>query len=178
MANHPHDKNRPESLGVRRALEADDMDMLRDALTYRQRRFCEEYVIDFNGAAACVRAGYSPKWGDRQAHLLFKNKGIERYIDHLQMSKESKLVSVNPEYVIQRVMEIIGKENAKDGDRLRGLELLARHLGMFIERTEITGKDGEAIRIEQQKVEEEAKSFTNLMKQLRDRQVKKDVTIP
>lgn len=151
-------------------------DEVYEALTIRQRRFCEEYVLDFNGAAAAIRAGYSPAYPDRQAHLLIKNPKISAYIDHLTRSKEAKIMSINPEYVIQKVTEIIHKEDARDGDKLRALELLARHLGMFIERTEVTGKDGGAIAIEQRKVEEEARHVTDMLKNLRDR-AKKDVTI-
>jgi phage terminase small subunit len=168
MANHPHDISRPASPGVRAALEKGDMDAVYDALTIRQRRFCEEYVIDYNGKAAAMRAGYATKWADRQAQNLMLNPGISGYIDHLTRSKEAKIVAVNPDYVIQQVTEIIGKPGAKDSDRLRGLELLAKHLGMFIERQEITGKDGGPLEIEQ-KAQEDAQSFTNLLRQLRDR---------
>lgn len=179
MANHPHDKDRPESAAVRRALKDDDIEALKSALSVRQRRFAEEYIVDFNGSAAAIRAGYSTNYPDRQAHILLKHRGVAAYIDHLSRSKESKIVSVNPDYVIQQVMAIIGKEGARDGDRLRGLELLARHLGMFIDRTELTGKDGGAIEIEQRKVEEEASHFMNQLKALGDRAAreKKDVDL-
>jgi len=30
-------------------------------LTAKQRRFCEEYLIDLNATQAAIRAGYSPK---------------------------------------------------------------------------------------------------------------------
>lgn len=178
-ANHPHDASRPESAAVRKALASDDVEALRIALSHRQRRFAEEYIFDFNGSAAALRAGYSTNYPDRQAHLLLKHKGVIRYIESLSESKTAKIVSVNPDYVLQRVTEIISKEGARDGDRLRGLELLARHLGMFIDRTELTGKDGGAIEIEQRKVDEEAQKFTDLIKGMRNRvqSDKKDVTI-
>lgn len=169
MANHPHDKNRPESEAVRRALEIGDVEAVRDALSPRQRRFAEEYILDYNGSAAVVRAGYSPNYPDRQAHLLLKHKGVAFLIDHLLRSKEAKIMSVNPEYVIQEVIGIIRKEGSKDGDKLRGLELLARHLGMFIDRTEITGKDGGPLAIEEQKAKEEADSFLADLKALQER---------
>lgn len=167
MANHPHNSKRPESKAIRDALEAGDIDTVYHKLSVRQRRFAEEYCLDYNGKAAAIRAGYSLNHVDQQAHTLLKHKGISAYIDHLTRSKEVKVVSVNPDYVIQQVIAIVNKEGASDGNRLRGLELLARHLGMFIERTEITGKDGGPLAIE--KVEEEARSFTNLLNSLRER---------
>lgn len=171
-AKHPHDKKRPEPAAVIAALEANDMDALTSALSVRQKRFAEEYVVDFNGSAAAVRAGYSVSYPDRQAHTLLHHKGVSAYIDHLTRSKESKITSVSPDYVIQQVTAIIGKEGARDGDRLRGLELIARHLGMFIDRTEITGKDGGALEIEQRRIEQEAEGFVNVLNSLRDRAVK------
>lgn len=178
-AKHPHDASRPEPKAVLDALEAGDMEALETALSVRQRRFAEEYVIDFNGTAACIRAGYAPTYADRQAHVLLKHKGVSAYIDHLTRSKEAKIVSINPDYLIQKTVAIINKESVKDADALRGIEMLARHLGMFVDRTEITGKDGGAIAIEQQKVAEEAQSFTQQLEALRKRAVedKKDVTL-
>lgn len=157
-AKHPHDSSRPESPAVRRALESGDITKLEMALSPRQRSFCREYIVDFNGTLAAIRAGYSQNYADRQAHLLLKNRGVAAYIDHLNQSKEAQIVSVNPDYVIQQVTAIISKDGAKDGDRLRGLELLARHLGMFVDRTEISGKDGEAIKY--QEISIEADDFT------------------
>lgn len=177
MAIPPKNKDRPESASVRKALEADDMDALRDALSYRQRRFCEEYVLDFKGQAAAIRAGYATKWADRQAHLNLIHRGCERYIDHLQMSKESKIASISPDYLIQKLMDIMARPGIRTADELRAVEMAMKHLGMFVDRTEITGKDGDAIRIEQQKVEENVNDFLAKIKTIQDRQ-KKDVVIP
>lgn len=166
MANHPHDKDRPESQAVAAAVAAGDMEALRAALSPRMRAFCEEYIVDFNGSAAYIRAGYAVKWSDRGASQLFRNAGIRAYIDHLTRSKEAKITAITPDYVIQKVTSIISSAD-KDSDKLRGLELLARHLGMFIERTEITGKDGGPI--EQKQVVEDVNDFTQMISNLRKR---------
>lgn len=179
MANHPHDSKRPESAAVRRALETGDIEALKTALSPRQRRFAEEYIFDYVGNKAAIRAGYAIKYADQQASLLLKHKGVAAYIDHLGQTKESQIVSVNPDYVIQKVTEIVTKDGARDGDKLRGLELLARHLGMFVDRTELTGKDGGAIEIDQRRIEEEAATFTNLLKGMQERaeKDKKDISL-
>lgn len=172
-------KYRPEKAAVQKAVEAGDISALRTALTPMQRKFCEEYVIDMNATAACIRAGYSPKNAEKQAHLLMINCGVAYLIDDLMRSKEAKITSVDPDYIVQKIVSIVNKEGAKDGDKLRGLELLARHLGMFIDRQEITGKDGEAIRVQQQKVAEEASRFDDLLRKLADRagSDKKEITL-
>lgn len=166
-AKHPHNAERPESPAVKKALKDMDMEALKIALSPRQRRFCDEYTVDFNGAAAAVRAGYSTKYPDRQAHILLKNLGVAAYIDYLTASKAAKIMSINPDYVIQGITKIVGKENVRDGDALRGYELLARILGMFIDRQELTGKDGGAIEIEQRRIEEETASLTKMLEAMR-----------
>lgn len=177
-AKHPHDAKRPESQGVLKALDiyaqTQDIEPLRQALTPRQRLFCEEYVVDYDGAKAVIRAGYSKNYADRQAFVLRKNRGVQTYIDHLGRSKEAAIISVDPEYIIARLVAIIGKEGARDGDKIRALEILARHKGMFVDRTEITGKDGDAIRIEQQRIEAESRDFANMIRLMGK---KKEVTI-
>ncbi len=178
MANHPHNSRRPTPPGVKLAVEIyreeGDIEPLRRALSPRQLRFAEEYVIDFNATAAYIRAGYSPKAAETGACILRKHEGVLAFIDYLSMSKEAKIVSVNPDYVLAKVTEIISKVDTKDGDKLRGLELLARHLGMFVDRTEITGKDGEAIRIDQQRIEEDVMNVTDTLRAMRDKNKPKE----
>lgn len=167
-AKHPHDADRPLPARIRKALEAGDIKAVIDGLTIRQRRFAEEYVADYNGTAAAIRAGYSAEWADRQAHILTKHEGIKAYITHLTASKEAKIVSIDPDYLIQRVHEIVVKEGVRDGDKLRALELLMKHKGMFIDRTELTGKDGGPLEVEQRRrVEEEAENFTQALKRMK-----------
>lgn len=164
-SNWPHNPDNPVPQKVRRALDAGDVEALAAALTIRQRRFAEEYVVDFNGTAAAIRSGYSPKTAMQQATRLLKHEGIAAYIEALSLEKSQGIKSVDPEYVIQKVTEIITKEGARDGDKLRGLELLARHLGMFVDKTEITGKDGGPLAIEQKKIiEEDSRSFIDNLK--------------
>lgn len=176
MAKHPHNKDRPESLGVRRALEKGDKEALKIALTTKQRAFCHEYVVDFNGAAAVIRAGYSPLWADRQASALKKNKGVAAYIDHLTQSKAAKIMSVNPEYLLQKLSEIMNDESTRTADKIRTIEMYMKHLGMFIERTEITGKDGEAIRVEQQ-TKQEADGFLSTIRRIAEKNAQKEETL-
>lgn len=163
-AKHPANPERPESPAVRKALETMDMDALKKALTHRQRRFCDEYTVDFNGAAAAVRAGYSSNYPDRQAHQLLQNQGIATYVEYLTASKASKIMSVNPDYVIKGIVDIVSKEHGKDNDKLRGFELLGKILGMFVEKTELSGRDGGAIEVENRRIDEEASEFTRMLK--------------
>lgn len=168
MSNWPNNSYRPARKSTREAVAMGDEKAVYDTLTTRQRRFVEEYCIDFNGQAAAIRAGYSTKHPDKQATALLKNEGIAFLIDSNTRSNTAKIIAVDPDYIIQQVLLITSAPEAKHSDRLRGLELLARHLGMFVDRTELTGKDGGPLEL-RQKAEEDAQNFTNLLKQLQDR---------
>jgi hypothetical protein len=82
----------------------------------------------------------------------------------LTKSKEARISTVDPDYIVTRILDIVNKDNAKDGDKLRGLELLARHLGMLRDKTEISGPDGGAI--EMQRVKEESLAVINALKSM------------
>lgn len=176
MAKYPHNSKRPEPKGVMSAIASDDIDALLRALSVRQKRFAEEYVFDFNGAAAAVRAGYAIPYADRQAHLLLKHKGVSFYIDHLTRKKDTNITVVDENYIVQKIVQTI--EKAEDIVNLtavlRGLELLARHKGMLTDKQEITGKDGGPLEIEnRRKAEEEADSFIDQIKTLKEKSDKK-----
>ena len=142
---------RPEPLRLVKALALpaeQQQYAIENALNPRQLAFCREYVVDFNATQAALRAGYAAKNAQNQSFCLLSYRSVRQLIDTYTQSNASKVTLVDKDYIIQKVTEIVTTA-AKDGDKLRGLELLARHLGMFIDRTEISGPDGEAIRIEE-----------------------------
>ncbi len=146
-------KTRPEPKRMILALSLplhEQKQALEDAMQPRQLAFCKEYVIDFNRRQAGIRAGYKVTNVDIATYQLMQYRAIRRLIEIYTESNAQKVTQVDKDYVLQKVTEIVSQAE-KDSDKLRGLELLARYLGMFIERTEITGKDGEAIRIEETK---------------------------
>lgn len=51
-----------------------------DSLSAKQKAFVREYVVDFNGAAAAVRAGYSPKGSSAGAARLLANVSVQRAV--------------------------------------------------------------------------------------------------
>lgn len=161
-AKHPWNSSRPSPMAVRNALEKGDMKALYLALTPRQRAFAEEYISDFNASAACVRAGYSAKYATRQSWILLHHEGVAAYIDHIRRTREQQITVANPDFVVGKIMKVINRENVKTADELRGLELLAKILGMLKDRTEISGPDGEAIRIQNEEIEKETKALQNL----------------
>lgn len=160
-------------VNMEKALAKGDMDALRLALTPRQLAFCQEYIVDHHGTAAAIRAGYSSKYADRQATQLLDHPGIREYINHLKLSVEAKAISVDPDWVLGKITSIVTKDRVRDSDALRGLELISKILGMLKERHELSGPDGDAIKIKQ--VEEDAQKLGQLINNLA--QKKKEITI-
>jgi phage terminase small subunit len=53
------------------------------ALTNKQKKFCLEYVIDFNGKGAAMRAGYSEKTAMQQASRMLRIVKVQEEIKKL-----------------------------------------------------------------------------------------------
>jgi phage terminase small subunit len=149
-----------------KALESGNIQEVIDSLTGLQKRYCEEYLVDLNGSAAVLRAGYNTKHPNRIAFQLMENPAIRLAIDALR-AERSKGTDVTKDFVLRGITKAIelAEEAGNLNALLRGHELLARHLGMFIERTEISGPDGEAIRMEQ-KVRQDVADFKGRLARL------------
>lgn len=92
------------------------------------------------------------------------------YIDHLQKSNEAKSMAISPDWVTQRITSLILRDDIKAMEELRGLELLSKILGMLKDRTELSGPDGEAIRVQQQRIDEDAAAMEALLRRLNQKQ--------
>lgn len=111
-------------------------------ITEKQKRFSEEYLIDLNATQAAARAGYKNAEIGRQ--LITKNNVME-YINKLR-KEQSKRTEINADIVLKELKrialidaEISGKE------KIKALELLGKHLGMFNERKEESDNNSEII---------------------------------
>ncbi len=62
-------------------------------LTPKQKRFCEEYVIDLNGTQAAIRAGYSENSANVISSENLAKPNIKEYITELQkeISERNKI---------------------------------------------------------------------------------------
>lgn len=134
-----------------------------DKLSPKQRLFVEAYLDptnDFNGSAAILKAGYKTDNPEKMSYQLRNNPKIKAAIDQV-CAERAKEYNIKPEYVLRKITKTIDKAETDNNHNavLRGCELLARHLGMFIERQEISGPNGDAIKYEQ--VREAADAFTS-----------------
>lgn len=67
--------------------------VLLDGMTAKQRRFCDEYLIDLNATQAAIRAGYSEKNARNIASENMTKPNIREYIDQRMAEKEAELIA-------------------------------------------------------------------------------------
>ena len=135
-------------------------------LTPKQERFVEEYLVDLNAAQAAIRAGYSKKAAKEQGYENLTKPHIQEAIKKA-MDDRSERVEASQDYVLESVIETMERsKQAKpvtekngtpiftetpDGEIvpaytfnaaavLKGAEILGKHLGMFVDKLEISDK--------------------------------------
>lgn len=148
-----------------RAIDSGNIQAVIDSLSERQRRFCEEYLVDLNATQAVTRCGYNTRYPNRIGFQLMENPAVRIAIDGLR-SERQKMSDVTKDFVLAGITKAIRKaeEAGNHNAVLRGYELLARHLQMFVERTEISGPDGNAIELK--KIQEDVADFTDAITRL------------
>lgn len=78
------------------------------AMTAKMERFCQEYVIDYNGTEAAVRAGYSGKRAAAQASTLLKREDVMERVAELQ-KEQAKRLGLSADRVIMELWEIYSR---------------------------------------------------------------------
>lgn len=115
--------------------------MAEPKLTIKQKRFVEEYLIDFNATQACIRAGYSEHTAQAIGTENLTKPLIKAEIDrHIKSLEESALVT--KEMVIKGLLneaKVFG-EGSSHSARVSAWAHLGKHLNMFNEKVELTGK--------------------------------------
>ena len=94
-------------------------------------------MVDLCGAKAARRAGYSQKGAKNQAFRLLRDPEIRRAVD-TAVEDRLKRIEVKQDEVI-RELKAVAMASASDengaavklGSKLRALELLGKHLGIF-----------------------------------------------
>ena len=94
----------------------------------KQELFVREYMIDFNGTQAAIRAGYSKKNARFNAAQMLTYPNVAALVYKLKMEK-FKYIEVDAKFVLDGL-----KRHALSDDAAiskSALDLLGKHLGLY-----------------------------------------------
>ena len=74
-------------------------------LEEKQKMFCKEYLVDFNGTQAAIRAGYSKKTANEQASRLLAKVNVQTYLKHL-IEKRNERTKITQDEVIADIIKV------------------------------------------------------------------------
>lgn len=97
-------------------------------VTSRQKRFILEYLKDLNATKAAERAGY--KHPQVQGSQLLAKPRIKAEIEHEQRGRSDRL-RLDSDWIVMRLEQEASDKNNAATARIRALELLGKHLGLF-----------------------------------------------
>ena len=125
-------------------------------MTAKQKRFCDEYLIDLNATQAAIRAGYAEPRASEQAYQLLQKTTVQEYIKKRMDEKESELIADQDEVLkyLTAVMrgksqsEVVVVEGIGEGcsearamqkapdekERLKAAELLGKRYGLYTDK--------------------------------------------
>lgn len=131
------------------------------ALTAKQQRFADEYLIDCNATQAAIRAGYAPESAKVTGARLLTNANLKAYIDTRLAEISSEKIADSAEVMkyLTSVMrgqssaEVVVVEGEGDGvstarrimkapdekERLKAAELIGKRYGLFKENVDVVG---------------------------------------
>ena len=104
-------------------------------LTNKQKRFCEEYIIDLNGVRAYI-AAYPLVRSDAAARAnasrLLTKANIQQYIAELRAEQQQR-TQITADTVLGELAKIAAAEDVQitGKEKIKALELLGKHLGLF-----------------------------------------------
>lgn len=119
----------------------------------KELKFAEEWLKTTNATQSAIKAGYSARTAYSAGNRLLKKVDVKQYIDErLAEMKESSIADTN------EVMQFLSSTMRGDipdqfgldpalNDRIKAAELLGKRYKMFTDKQEISGVDGEPIKV-------------------------------
>lgn len=104
-------------------------------MNIRQTKFCNEYLISGNATQAYKKAGFKRTKNARiSASVLLTNPNIKAYIEQKQAEMTEKS-GITAQAVVEEIAKTgfakPEKKRASHGDKVRALDLLGKHLGIY-----------------------------------------------
>lgn len=132
-------------------------------LTAKQKRFCDEYLIDCNATQAAIRAGYSKKTAGATGYENLKKPQIKEYIDEQLKKIENSNVADAQEVMEYLTTVMRGQSKSSvlslcgDGfqeviekppdekEKMKAAELIGKRYGMFKDNVNLDADVGVTI---------------------------------
>jgi phage terminase small subunit len=130
-------------------------------MTDKQKRFCDEYLIDCNAKQAAIRAGYSPNSAKQIGQENLTKPDLREYIDEqLKKLHDAKIADADEviKYLTsvmrgESTAEVVVIEGEGEGcstarrmskapdekERLKAAELLGKRFGLFTDKINVDG---------------------------------------
>lgn len=113
-------------------------------LTAKQARFVTEYLVDLNATQAAIRAGYSPKTARVIGAENLTKPDVAAAVA-IGQKVRSERVELTQDWVVEQLRENVKRSMSEleyNGSVANGaLQLIGKHLGMFVDRSEINYTD-------------------------------------
>ena len=124
-------------------------------LTAKQKRFCDEYLIDLNATQAAIRAGYSEKTAAVIATENLRKPNIKEYIEKRMEEKEKSLIADQDE--VMKYLSAVMRRQLKDSVVVT-----------LQSKTEMWVVDEDTGKLKKQTITEETPAVVEIPAQLRD----------
>lgn len=119
----------------------------------KELKFAEEWLKTTNATQSAIKAGYSERTAYSAGSRLLKKVDVKQYIDErLAEMKENSIADTD------EVMQFLSSTMRGDipdqfgldpalNDRIKAAELIGKRYKLFTDKQEISGADGEAIKV-------------------------------
>ena len=132
----------------------------------KQKRFCDEYLIDCNATQAAIRAGYSPKTAYAIGEQNLKKLELKAYInEQLEQLHNKKTADAQEvlEYLTavmrgehtEQVLRLAGNGvqeisdiNVSAKDRIMAAEMLAKRYGLLVDKVSVQDDSEILVKVE------------------------------
>ena len=106
--------------------------MSTSAITPRQAKFVDEYLVDGNGTQAATRAGYGAAGARVAAYRLLTNVAISSAIEARQRADATRL-SIERETVLAQLLEAVemARTQMNPAGMVAGLRELSKLMGLY-----------------------------------------------
>jgi phage terminase small subunit len=136
----------------------------------KQQKFCEEYVVDYNGTQAAIRAGYAPRSAEVKASKLLRIDKVRSYIDQLKL-KQQERTDITADRVLNEIAKLAfynSQDFTDQQGRLKSIQDMPRGLTSAITsiKQKTFGEGGEILETEY-KVADKLKAAELLGKHLK-----------